>query len=87
MKTTAEINKEQEQQHRVLCMHIKNALTTQSGVILRQWLRDSCFMTEAMTLEAIESTAANQRVNARRDLYITLENLLQEGINYVTDTE
>lgn len=84
---TKEDQKEQEKQHKILCMHLKNALTTPSGAILRQWLRENCFMDAPMTLEAIDSPAFNQRVNARRDLYIALDNLLQEGMSYVADTE
>lgn len=68
-----------------LAMHIKTALTTRSGAVLRQWLKENCFMTEASRMEFIDSPGAQQRLNARRDLYIELDNLLQEGIENVTD--
>ena len=68
--------------HKILCAHIRTALTTPSGKVLREWLRDNCFMSEPMTMEAAESAASNYRVNARRDLYVTLEHLLMEGLDY-----
>lgn len=74
-------------EHKALVMHIKAALTTKSGIVLLNWLKDNCFMNGPMEFKAIESPAFNQRVNARRDLFITLNNLLQEGINYVSDSD
>lgn len=74
-------------EHASLCISIKNALTTPNGAVLRQWLKENCFMTECMKVEQIDSVGANQRVNARRDLYIALENLLQEGLHHVTDPD
>lgn len=82
-----EAKEEAKKEHVRLCNHIKNALTTPSGAILREWLKKECFMSYPMSTEADHFEAYNYRVNARRDLYITLENLLQEGINYVANPE
>lgn len=77
-----------KQDHLRLCAHIRQALSTPSGVVLREWLKENCFMNDPTTLDHIESNNAAQRVLARRDLYITLDNLFDQGVDYnVTDTE
>lgn len=69
----------------LLSIHIKNSLTTNSGLVLRDWLKQACCMDITMPPENIDSVAANARLNALRDLYIQLDNLLAQGINNVTD--
>lgn len=73
---------DEAQQHKLLCAHIKTALSSPSGVVLFSWLKENCFMSEPMNFEAMESAAFNYRVNARRDLFITLESLLMEGLKH-----
>ena len=81
-------NKEDEARHKILCAHLHNAFSTRSGQVALQWLKENCFMAEPMQLEAAESAPFNYRVNARRDLFIVLEQFLKEGIIYAgTDTQ
>ena len=76
-----------DEDRKYLALHVKTALTTKSGAVLRELLREYCFMTEPTSADVLESTALVHRINARRDLYIMLENLLQEGIQNVTDSK
>ncbi|MDR2056575.1 MAG: hypothetical protein LBQ10_12030 [Desulfovibrio sp.] len=69
----------------VLAAHIATALATKSGTALKAWLREACYMDWPMTGEEIESAAQTQRIGARRDLFIALENLEKEGAQYVAD--
>ena len=74
-----------EREELLLKAAIHNALATPNGQILKDWLRTACFMDGPMTQAEIESTAATQRVAARRDLFITLEILEKEGANVSSD--
>jgi len=67
------------------CKQIQSALTTPAGVVLYGWLKENCFMSDVMTEQAMESVAANQRVNARRDLFIALDNILKKDVSNVSD--
>lgn len=72
--------------HANLCMHIRTALSTPSGKILKQWLKANCFMNGTMAVETLDNNAANQRINARRDLFIALTNLEENGVTHVSST-
>ena len=79
---------EEEQAHRdelILAAHIRTALLTPSGQVLKAWLQRACFMDGPMDASEITSEAHNMRINARRDLFITLLNYEQRGIHHVSD--
>jgi len=75
-------NEELEQRNKRLCMHVKNALTTASGNVLRQWLREACAMNDVTSEIALSDPLLMARINGKRDVYITLEHLLEGGLEY-----
>ena len=83
MREGAEKDVAAAREHKHLCAHIHTALATDSGLRLKAWLRSACFMDTPMDGREIESRAMTQRVNARRDLFIALEQLAKEGEEYV----
>ena len=77
--------KEGERELRNLCSHIKTALSTESGRVLKEWLRDECFMSRCTTKHEIDSISTIQAINSRRDLFLLLEAHEKEGVAYVND--
>ena len=65
--------RDSEEQDKELAMHIHAALCTPSGRVLRDWLREHCFMTTpTMYNYEISDAMQTARIEARRDLYILL---------------
>lgn len=58
--------------------HLRTALCSESGQVLREWLAVQCCM-RAVTPQAREETALTLAMrNAVRDLYINLESRIKE---------
>jgi len=86
MLETFKAEREKERLRYLLqCKQIQAALSTSAGVVLYEWLKENCFMSDVMAEKAMESVAANQRVNARRDLFIALDNILKKDVSNVSD--
>lgn len=68
-----------EKDHITLCRHINNAFSTESGKVALKWLKEACYMATPLNVSEIESVAQNNRINARRDLFIVLEELKNKG--------
>lgn len=62
-----------------LASRIRAALATENGQQLRAWLKHACFMDTPMNNGEIESQAQTQRISARRDLFIALEQIEKDG--------
>lgn len=74
-----------ERERLLLAAAVRTVFATENGKRLKDWLRTACFMDSPMVQAEIESTAATQRIAARRDLFITLELLEKEGANVSSD--
>lgn len=62
-----------------MASRIRAALATENGQQLKAWLKSACFMDTPMNNGEIESQAMTQRISARRDLFIALEQIEKDG--------
>lgn len=75
---------EQEREYYLMASRIRAALATENGRVLKIWLRAACYMDGPMNNAEIESAAQTQRISARRDLFLALEQIERDG-THVTD--
>ena len=62
-----------------IASRIRAALSTENGQTLKAWLKSACYMDSPMNNGEIESQAQTQRISARRDLFIALEQIEKDG--------
>ena len=75
----------EQRDYLMMASRIRAASSTESGAILKEWLRTACFMDVPMNLGEIESAAQTQRIGARRDLFIVLEQIEKDGAHVTSD--
>lgn len=68
-----------DREYLIMASKIRSCLETENGRTLHNWLVGACFMDSPMNGMEIESTAQLQRINARRDLYIALQQVISDG--------
>lgn len=73
------IMQEQDRDYLIMASKIRSCLETENGKTLHNWLAGACFMDSPMNGMEIESTAQLQRINARRDLFIALQQVISDG--------
>lgn len=78
------MNQEQRDYY-MMASRIRAALSGESGAVLKAWLRQACFMDSPMNNMEIESQAHTQRISARRDLFIALENIEKDGAHVTSE--
>jgi len=78
-------DRQAERERLLLAGAIHGAFATENGKKLKEWLRTACYMDGPMQMNEIESPAQTQRIAARRDLFITLEQFEKEGANVSSD--
>jgi hypothetical protein len=66
-------------EYMAMASRIRAALSTENGRVLKDWLKTACFMDAPMNNGEIDSQAMTQRISARRDLYIVLEQIEKDG--------
>lgn len=66
-------------EYMAMASRIRAALATENGQALKAWLKSACFMDAPMNNGEIESQAQTQRISARRDLFIVLEQIEKDG--------
>ena len=66
-------------EYMAMASRIRAALSTENGQQLKAWLKSACFMDTPMNNGEIESQAQTQRISARRDLFIALEQIEKDG--------
>ena len=70
---------EQDREYLILATKIRSCLETENGKALYGWLEAACFRTTPANNYEIENTAHIQRINARRDLFIALQQIISDG--------
>jgi len=75
----------EQRDYLMMASRIRAALSTESGAILKEWLRHACFMDTPMNNMECESLAQTQRIGARRDLFIVLEQIEKDGAHVTSD--
>lgn len=73
------MQEQQDREYLIMASKIRSCLETENGRTLHNWLAGACFMDSPMNGMEIESTAQLQRINARRDLYIALQQVIADG--------
>lgn len=73
------MQEQQDREYLIMASKIRSCLETENGRTLHNWLAGACYMDSPMNGMEIESTAQLQRINARRDLYIALQQVIADG--------
>ena len=66
-------------EYQAIASRIRAALSTENGQALKAWLKSACYMDSPMNNGELESQAQTQRISARRDLFIALEQIEKDG--------
>lgn len=66
-------------EYMAMASRIRAALATENGQALKEWLKSACYMDTPMHNWEIDSQAQTQRISARRDLFIALEQIEKDG--------
>ena len=85
-RQVAEDRAQQKKDDIILCAHIRTALSTESGKVLKEWLKGLCYSDRPRRLDEIESAEMSKVISALRDLFIELETRELRGA-YVTDSK
>lgn len=75
----------QNKEARILAAKIASALRAENGKALLAWLRSECYMENFINPGGVDNAAFVQYVNARRDLFIKLEQLAKEGAHVTVE--
>lgn len=73
-----------EKEAQIKAAKIASLLQSEGGKALLEWLRRECYMEQFVNPGGVDNVAFVQYVNARRDLYIQLEQLAKE-VSHVTN--
>lgn len=70
---------------RIKAAKIATLLKSEGGKTLLDWLKHECYMESFINPGGVDNVSFVQYVNARRDLYIQLEQLAKEGLHVTNE--
>ena len=79
MADVVSMEKQRQHEYLTLAAHIKAALSTPDGKILRDWLYTNCFMDTPLDAGQFGNVAWLQRICGRRDLFIAIQQMEKDG--------
>lgn len=79
------LERQREREYLALAAHVKAALSTPDGKVLREWLYTNCFMDTPLDSGQFGNVAWLQRICGRRDLFIAIQQMEKDGA-HVTGT-
>lgn len=68
-----------DREYLIMASKIRSCLQSENGKTLYEWLKGACFMSDAMTIEQVESMPQTQHIASRRDLFIALQRVMADG--------